>query len=229
MRAVVFFSASGESRRIAEYLSKRLDLPLMETEKVNTPHFEELVLVFPVYCQNLPVPVSRFLGSVSAKRLTAIATYGKMGFGNVLYEIQSRYPMDVIAAAYIPTKHTYIQNDTPFEDFGALDPIIEKLSAPSPSSVSLPRLGKDPFADLFPSLRSRLGISIRKTESCDGCGICASVCPMGSMRSGRTGSDCIRCLRCVNSCPSSALKSKARLPLRLYLSKTKETRTVIYV
>ncbi len=229
MRAVVFFSASGESRRVAEYLSERLALPLMEIEKAGGPYFEELVLVFPVYCQNLPVPVSRFLGSVGAKRLAVIATYGKMGFGNVLFEIQSRYPTDVIAAAYIPTKHTYIQNDTPFEDFGALEPIIEKLSSPSPSTVSLPCLGKDPFADLFPSLRSRLGLAIRKTEACDSCGICASVCPMGTMRSGRTGSNCIRCLRCVNSCPKGALKPKARLPLRLYLSKTRERRTVIYV
>lgn len=107
MNIVVYASYTGECQRIAQYLSKKTGYLLCSIEEISPASFENLILVFPVHCQNIPEAVKRFLSSVSVKHLAAIAAYGKMSYGNVLYEIQHRYPHTVVAGAYVPTKHSY--------------------------------------------------------------------------------------------------------------------------
>ena len=228
MNAVVYYSNTGQSRAVATYLAERLDYPLVDLEACRQSHFESLVLVFPVYCQNIPDAVKDFLSGITTEHLTPVATYGKMCYGNVLYEIQKKYPRcSVVAAAYVPTKHTYLTEDTPFEDYSLLDPLADKVKHPAP--VRLPRAYKNPFANLLPALRSYLGVSVYRTEACDGCGLCTARCPQCAIREGVTSAACIRCLRCVSECPRGALAFKLRFPLRWYLRKRKVTRTVVYV
>ena len=228
MKAVVYYSNTGQSRAIAEYFSERLGFPLTDIEKAEESNYSDLVLVFPVYCQNIPDVVKAFLERVSVDRLTPIATYGKMCHGNVLREIGRKYRKTIVAAAYLPTKHTYIENDSIFSDYDKLTPIIEKVKAPS--EIKLPVCYKNPFADLLPRLRSVVGVKLVKGDGCDGCGVCSRLCSFGAIDRGLTDSTkCIRCLRCVESCPKRALSAKPTLPLKIYLSKKKSDKTVIYV
>lgn len=227
MNAVVFYSNTGQSRLVAEYFAKQLSFPLESIENVRTVDFQDLVLVFPVYCQNVPQAVKDFLKGISAQSLTLIATYGKMCCGNVLFEIQKRYKIRIVAGAYVPTKHSYIEADSGFEDFEKLAPLVEKIK--HPSEIELPRLYKNPLADLFPIFRSRLGLTVKRTPLCNGCEHCSRICPQDAIRCGITNKKCIRCLRCVESCPRKALRIKLGLPLRLYLKKQKSDRLVIYI
>ena len=228
MNAVVYYSNTGQSRAVATYLAERLDYPLVDLESCTQSHFESLVLVFPVYCQNIPDTVKGFLSRITAEHLTPVATYGKMCYGNVLYEIQKKYLQNtVVAAAYVPTKHTYLTEDTPFEDYHLLDPLVDKVKHPTP--IRLPRTYKNPLADLLPALRSYLGVDVYSTEACNGCGLCTARCPQRAIQNGRTNTKCIRCLRCVSECPRGALGFRLRFPLRLYLRKKKVMRTVVYV
>lgn len=227
MNAVIFYSATGQSAAVAEYFAKRLGFPIVEIKEAAGKEYENAVLVFPVHCQNLPDAVKDFLKDVNIQNLTAIATYGKMCPGNLLFELKNTFEMNLVAGAYIPTKHSYIEDDTAFCEFERLEPIFAKILSPSP--INPPRLYKNPIADLFPKLRSRLGLRICRDSSCTDCGACTEICRFGGIKNGVTNRKCIRCLECVASCPNKALSFKARLPLRIYLRKKKINDTIIYV
>lgn len=226
MNAVVFYSNTGQSKAIAMYFANQLGYPLADIEIKCAEYYQNLVLVFPVHCQNIPDIVKSFLKNISVENLTVVATYGKMCCGNVLYEIQKNYQKNIVAGAYIPTKHSYIDNDDAFRDLDELKPIVEKVK--EPSYIQLPRLYKNPLADIFPKLRSRIGLAIQKSENCNGCNLCAEHCSFGAIKSGTTNRKCIRCLKCVESCPRQALKIKLGMPLKLYLRK-KSNKIIIYV
>lgn len=226
MNAVVFYSNTGQSKAIAIYFANQLGYPLVDIETKCAEHYQNLVLVFPVHCQNIPDIVKHFLKNVSVENLTAIATYGKMCCGNVLYEIQKNYQKNIVAGAYIPTKHSYIDNDDVFCDFDKLKHIVEKVK--EPSYIQIPKLYKNPLADVFPKLRSKLGLTIQKNANCSGCNLCAERCSFEAIKSGKTNSNCIRCLRCVEACPHQALKIKLGLPLKIYLRKKKTQEVIIY-
>ena len=227
MNAVVFYSNTCQSKAIATHFANQLGYPLADMETKCAEHYQNLVLVFPVHCQNIPDIVKVFLKNISVDNLTAIATYGKMCCGNVLCEIQKNYQKNIVAGAYIPTKHSYIDNDDVFCDFDKLKPIVEKVK--EPSYIQLPKLYKNPLADVFPKLRSRLGLTIQRSADCCGCNLCAERCSFGAIQSGITNRKCIRCLKCVEACPRQALKIKLGLPLKLYLRKKKTNELIIYV
>ncbi len=227
MNAVVFYSNTRHSRYIAEYFADQLGYTILDIESNCADNYKNLVLVFPVHCQNIPNTVKAFLKKVAVENLTVIATYGKMCCGNVLHEIQKRYQKNIVAGAYIPTKHSYIEGDGAFNDFEKLNAIVEKIK--EPSYIKLPKLYKNPLADIFPKLRSRIGLKIQKNTNCNGCGLCAEKCSFSAIKMGKTNSKCIRCLKCVDICPHHALSAKIGLPLKLYLQKKKKNKIIIYV
>ncbi len=226
MNAIIFYSNTNQSKRIADYLESRLGYALIDICKNDKYDFENAILVFPVYCQNIPEIVKAFLKRLSAKSLTLIATYGRMWHGNVLFEAQTIYKGNIVAGAYIPTKHSYL-TEKEFDAFSKLDPIINKISNPLP--VCFPRLFKNPLSDILIGLRSRMGVKITKNASCNNCGVCEENCPYNAIKCGKTNRKCIRCLRCAKSCPEGALSSKNSLPLKLYLSKKKTDKIIIYI
>ena len=227
MNAVVYYSNTGQSRSVAEFLSNQLGYALTNIEAVALEEYENLVLVFPVHCQNIPDLVKDFLRKIAVSNLTIVATYGKMCPGNVLYEIQKKYHKNIVAAAYVPTKHSYIEDDDTFSDFDKLSTLVDKIN--NPSLIQLPKLYKNPFANVFPKLRSQLGLKIKKSADCDGCNQCGTNCACGAIKNGVTGSNCIRCLKCVEICPRKALKVKKGFWIKTYLRKKKMNEIIIYV
>jgi ferredoxin len=227
MNAVVFYSNTGQSRSVAKYLARQLCYPIVDIEKIEGACYKNLVLVFPVHCQNIPDVVKTFLQTAKIEHLTAVATYGKMCYGNVLQEIQHRYHQNIVAGAYIPTKHSYLENDDAFEDFERLTPLVEKIKRPS--KIIIPKSYKNLFANLFPALRSRLGLRISKSTNCNNCDVCARHCAFKAITLGGTNGKCIRCLKCVKVCPNHALRFKLSLPLKIYLRKKKVEKLIIYV
>ena len=226
MNAIVFYSNTGQSASIARYLTEKLHYPIFDIEKVEVNRYDNLVLIFPVHCQNIPYVVKCFLKSVQANYLTIIATYGKMCCGNVLYEIQKKYSKCIVAGAYVPAKHTYLDESFSF-DFAQLTPLVEKIT--HPKEIAIPKLYKHPCSNLFPRLRSRIGLKIYKNSNCVTCGACTEHCHFNAIKAGVTNSKCIRCLKCVAVCPNNALEFKIRLPLKLYLRKKQTSKTIIYI
>ena len=155
-----------------------------------------------------------------------MATCGIICHGYVLQEIQKGYGHNIIAAAYIPTRHSYL-SDEEFDRFDELQPLLDKICNPVP--VAVPKSYKNPFADILKGWRSRVCVKLYRDKNCDGCGVCNSVCPYGAIKNGKPSDRCIRCLSCAAHCPKNALHSANRLPLRLYLKKKKTDKPEIYV
>ena len=96
-----------------------------------------------------------------------IATYGGISYGNVLYEAQKIVQGEVIAGAYIPIGHTFLNGDYEF-DKEYLLPITERIK--TPQKVHIPKTRKNPLANNFPALRSRIGVKLTREKQCNNCG-----------------------------------------------------------
>lgn len=225
MSAVYCFSATGHSLAVAEYFARELNAPLFEIGKIS-PGTDTAIVVFPVYCQNIPAPVKVFLPTLEAESVVLIATYGRMHQGNVLHEASKLVKGKIIAAAFVPTGHTYLNDDVPL-DGSALRPILERIG--QAREVNIPPVSKGLLACLFCGLRSRLGVRLLKNGACTACGACTRACPMNAMDCGRPNSRCIRCLRCVNICPNRALETKLHPFLRFYLRKIRRDEYIVYL
>ena len=226
MNAVIYYSNTGQSRRIAEYLADKSGFELLDMYEISQSVFDAAVLVFPVHCQNIPAAVKTFLQRLKANALAVVATYGKMSFGNVLYEVQKNYRQNIVAAAYVPVKHAYL-TEKGFEECEKLDRIIEKLQ--NPVAVRIPKSRKNPLANIAPKLRSRAGVKLYSDAACNNCGICTAVCKNGGIVNGKPNKNCIRCLKCVESCPQKALHFSLSPAMRSYLKKKKKTDLIIYI
>lgn len=225
MIGVYCFSGSGHSLAVAEALVQELHCQVCPMEG-NTAVAETAVVVFPVYCQNIPSPVKAFLRRLSAKHVALIATYGKISYGNVLQEAQKLLQGQVIAGAYVPMGHSFLDGDHDFDPRRLL-PLVQRIQEPKP--VVIPKNPKNPLSNVFPALRSRLGVKITKTGHCNGCGQCERNCPMEAIREGRIHGACIRCLRCVSSCPTKALQYKNSRIMDAYLKRYRKEEYVLYL
>ena len=85
------------------------------------------------------------------------------------------------------------------------------------------------LANIFPGLRSRFSMKIKKGDSCCNCGLCERTCPVGAIRNGRIHSQCIRCLHCVTNCPQKALQYKNSRVLDAYLRSYCKDEYVLYL
>lgn len=225
MNAVLYYSNSGESKRIAEYLADKTGFALIDLNAADNLQYKRALLVFPVYCQNVPQTVKEFLRKIQTEYLALIATYGRASHGNVLNEIQREHRHRIIAAAYLPTKHSYVDEER-FDEFDRLAPFIEKLDGSG--EITIPRSRKNPFAAFAPEWRSRIGVKIVKNARCNACGTCNGVCQQKAIRYGKPNGKCIRCMKCVVSCPQGALTLKTSRPMRAYLNKRKHDTIIIY-
>lgn len=226
MTSVYYFSGSGNSKSVAEYCSKRLNVSMIEIQQGMKAAGDTVVVIFPVYCQNIPPMVKAFLRSLNAKYVVLIALYGRISTGNVLCEAKKLTNATVIAAAYLPSGHSFLGEGLDF-DLRRLDPIFGRIRVPQEANI--PRRSKNLFAIIFPAWRSRVGVRIIRTSLCDNCGKCEYVCPMGAIKNGKIGSSCIRCLKCVNMCPNSALCVKKSKILSIYLRRKKKNDLIIYL
>lgn len=222
------FSATGRTRKVADFFAERLNVDVIDIEpKKSTEKLisDLAIIVFPVYCQNIPTPVKSVLPLVKAEKFIIIATYGKKSFGNVIYNASRLISGKVIAAAYVPIGHTYLNQEVDF-DFSLLEPILDCIS--NTKAIEIPKYFKNPLADFFPKIRSQIGVKIKSTNACNGCGLCTEKCVMKAISKGKINSNCIRCLRCVDICPNNALNVKYNCFLKTYLKNINNKKFKLY-
>ena len=219
MNVVYYFSGSGNTKEVATHIAQELDFPLEEISENTPDRTETAVVVFPVYCQNIPKPVKRFLETLECEKIALIATYGRISHGNVLKECEKIVKAKIVAAAYVPCNHSYLDVNDGF-DKASFKPLITKIKQSNAMDcVKIPKARKNVFAKFMPSLRSRIGVKIIKTDSCTDCGKCGEICPANAIKNGITNKNCIRCLKCVTYCTNNALSFKLSRVLSDYLKR----------
>lgn len=234
MNQVIYFSPTNSTKRIAEYTSSYLNIPITNlTNHISigdfdySKSFSYTVICFPVYSQNIPLPVKEFICKLKSKYFIIIATYGRMSPGNVLEEVSKLVNGKVIGGAYIPTKHTYKGGDY-FNEFLKLNTLLDRVKDNDTNEIIFPRLKKNPLSNFLPNLRSRVGVKIIRTKDCINCNHCNSVCPTNSIINGNISKKCIRCLSCYQNCPHNGLEVKYSKFLKGYLKKDKINELIIY-
>ena len=227
--SIFYFSGSGKSKRIAEYLGKVLGFPFSDLTKINIseePSVETAVIVFPVYCQNLPDPVKDFIPKLKAKSVSFIASYGRKSYGNVIEDAANLSESEFIGGACVPCGHSFLDEPDGF-DFDSLSPITERIK--NPEKAKTEKGHKDFYADLIPAQRTRIGVILRRNDSCNHCGICEKNCPMNAIKNGKTDKNCIRCLRCVSDCPQNAVTFKTLWFMKAYLLPMRKNELKFYL
>lgn len=223
---VYCFSGAGHSAEVAAHCAERLGGRVISIGEETKCRGERVLIVFPVYCENLPPPVAGFLRRAEAGCAAFIATYGGMSYGRVLYDAQQLFPGSVIAGAYVPTEHSLARDGRRF-DGAPLASLLAKLSEGG-TEIMLPKTPKHFFSDFAPAWRSRIGAKLVRDGNCTGCNACGAACPMGAMQQGRANRDCIRCLRCVLTCPQGALSVRLSPVLKHYLRRRRCNDTIVY-
>ena len=230
MNAVICFSCTGHGRAVAEILAARLGFGLTELnpraqEEILARDYSTAVIVFPVHCQSYPKVLKKFFKRLKAERVTLIAVYGRADAGHAVIEAAKLISGKIVAAAYIPVGHSYLGDG--YNPDSLPEALIEKISNPAP--ITVPRRKKTPFAGFLPSVRSRMLVKIKRSESCSGCNKCGEGCPAGAIARGRINAKCVRCLKCVANCPEGALSIKKARILTRYLDKVNCEETVLYL
>ncbi|MBR2041229.1 MAG: 4Fe-4S binding protein [Oscillospiraceae bacterium] len=228
MIKVYYFSGSGKSRRLAEYFGKKLDSPVLDITKLSPDDYfsETAVVIFPVYCQNLPDAVFDFLPKLKAEKVVFAATYGRKSYGNVIMDASEITNAKIIAGVCVPCGHSFLDEPDDF-DFDAFEPIFERIK--NPESAVISKAKKVFYADLVPARRTQIGVKLFRNQNCNHCGKCIENCPTGAMEENSIGKNCIRCLRCVNECSQKALDFKTLQFMRIYLCRNRKNELKFYL
>ena len=221
-------------RHLAESLSETLHLPVEECDFTLLPNrqnplafkADELVVFgTPVYAGRVPNVLLKYLATMQAEgaKAAAVVVYGNRDYDDALLELSDileKAGAQVIAAGAFVGEHSFsytLAAGRPDADD------LEKIEAFANQIAD--KIGRDdfvkpeikgtpyPYRQHFqPHNEQGEPFDIRKvkpvtTEACIQCGICASVCPMGSISINdfsAVAGICIKCGACMKRCPRQA-------------------------
>ena len=221
------------AKKIASKLEKPcecIDFTLPESRNGVYSFTEENLVVFgvPTYAGRIPNKLlpfvqSGFLGNGAL--LLPVALYGNRSAGDTLMELRNELGergFRSIAAASITGSHVFSDKIAPGRpderDMQEIAEFAEKVAENVKNLSGEPGIvlpdGNDPVGPYY----TPLGIDgnpakflkakpLTDAEKCVRCGLCATVCPMGSIDAGEPAAVngvCIKCQACIKKCPVSA-------------------------
>ena len=235
MTRIFCFSGTGNSLAVAKHLAE--DLGGAEVAPVSramkqavTGDADCIGIVFPVYAWGLPLMVAEFakkFRAPSSAYVFAVATYG--GFpGGTLLQLR-----DILAAngvrlsagfgVTMPGNYIVLYDIKPAERVGKTlgnerartKEIAAAVKERKPGRIAANNfLVNALFTNLIYKGFSRhvraADKSYRATDKCNGCGICASVCPAENIRMANGRPEwqhkCEQCVACLHWCPTEAIE-----------------------
>lgn len=227
---VFYFTATGNSLYIAKQFDKNpISIPQIIDGDQLTFEDSEIGIVCPIFAGEPPKIVWEFLRKATFKTdyLYVIYTYGKSDSDAPEYldKIATEAGININYIHSIQMVDNYLPSFDMNEEM-AIDKKIDQQLAVALIDVRnkkeeipvAPQSGRELHGMVAkyhaenPGLIN--GAQITVTDKCNGCGICAKVCPIGifymdDFKAARTQNTCEFCLACAQSCPQKAITLSA--------------------
>ena len=219
-----FFSPSGTTKKVAEFLSteidndvKLYDITLADSKETeNFPAKDVFLFLSPVYGGRIPKLAKDRIKSIKGEGQKAIAVvvYGNRDFDDSLLELSDllkEQGFEIVGAAAFIAQHCIfpkVATNRPDDEDISKIKLFAKLvkdSLKSGKTLPLEKIkGKRPY-------KKEGAVPIHPEadkKKCNECGTCINQCPTGAIdQSNPLLTDnklCISCCRCINVCPSNA-------------------------
>ena len=224
----VVLAAAGRIARAWGFELREEDFTL-PLGRENPPGFgpgDLVVFGVPVYAGRVPNVLLKYIRAVSAGGALAVPVvcYGNRDFDDALIELRDLLEADgfvTVAAGAFIGEHSFSRvlaaGRPDAADIEKAEAFGERVAAlPEPvleGRTPVDVRGCSPYRPYYvPRNRAGEPVSILKdkpkvNESCTNCGLCASLCPMGSIVEDNVREYrgiCIKCGACVKGCPQQA-------------------------
>ena len=233
---IYYFSGTGNSLKVAKDIASRLqDTTLIKICKDNKilsegTKFKKVGIIFPVYYYGLPVMVKKFVENLVLNSNSYVYTVATCG-GSVGVSVKQLQNILDNKGILLSSAFTVVMPDNyqvmyappsdekqqrlfklEGEKVQYIADIIKKLEkAPfeEKNSFSAKLLGGMLSGNFKPREKDK---NFWSDESCNGCGICAKVCPANNIEIRQNKPqwfhECEHCLACMHWCPKHSLQYK---------------------
>lgn len=225
MKAIIYFSSTGNSLFIAKKVQKSLGgkVVYLPTYSGNCAEFDNVVLVTPIYSYGMPKHVFEFLPKMDkTKELIIIQNYGGMIGGadylllcycqKIGLNIKSIYTMKMPECFTLTfTVPSYYLKSVLKKSEKRVQNIIEKIKK---QEYILPKKKKTKEDKFFNNMSNwhKIADDFSVNKNCVKCGKCIKLCPVNniSIIDGKItfGDKCVACLGCYHRCPQKAIVYK---------------------
>lgn len=233
-----YFTGTGNSLWVARLLAERLGagepVPIVRALRDGdlAPAAERVGIVAPVYMYRLPHLVVDFIERLQTKAPVFVVATGGGDPGDLFVQVQRQFRrrgLDLAQGLYLSVQSNYIPFGGAPEQAEVAERITKAAEKLDELAGIIERGERVVHADygrfrawVHPGLLYKLGYkyvsisdkSYRVQDSCNGCGICAKLCPVDNIElaEGRPTwkNRCEQCMGCLQWCPEEAIEVKEK-------------------
>lgn len=227
---IYYFSGTGNSKWVAEELARRTGDEAKNlageqgTERINVSSEERIGIVFPIYAWGAPLIAEQFCRRIQPQEgayVYAVCTCGDEA-GLAMRRFHTIVPYHAAWSVAMPNNYIIgFDADSPELERQKIEAAQQKLPSIAQAILSHMHVydvhegaGAGVKTALIRPMFNKFARgtkSFSADESCNGCGLCARICPAAAivMENGKPAwvkRTCTQCLGCINRCPQRAIQ-----------------------